>query len=382
MREQRKAVLLLTAALLLCASPARADAASALALAPGFHLLFGNLLIGLLEGALLAKLFRLPFGRAVRTMLAANYLSAGIALVLLVPAVRIAGGLELDRVPFYDRGHAIQLYFAYLFAGTFAATVLLEWPFCWRLLAERKRALRLSFAASLLAQSVSYVLLVPFYLSAFEVSVYHDWKLDPSLAFVARKDALVYFIGADDGNVYRIGADGTRRERVLVRSLLAPEQFLYFEPEAEAKTWELRVANYPAPANTSRLLSNLRGEAGHGKLGDSWGASGHALWATAVQFGVEGAASEEWSVWTEPKPSYGLYARNMRTQQRRHAGLETPFGAPMPENCTQLPGAQFVYQLGHDILIGDAATTHLGWLSRGRGPAVLLPSPAGRKAGN
>ena len=59
---------------------ARADAGTPLMWAGTFHLLFGNAIIGVAEGLLLAVLFRQKGAPCVPIMIAANYFSAWVGM--------------------------------------------------------------------------------------------------------------------------------------------------------------------------------------------------------------------------------------------------------------------------------------------------------------
>src|SRR5438094_158845 len=81
-----------------------ADSGTPLLWAGTLHLLLGNLLIGILEGRLLAWLYRLKAPRAIEIMIAANYVSmiAGILIknLFLEPVGRyLTGAALLDEVP-------------------------------------------------------------------------------------------------------------------------------------------------------------------------------------------------------------------------------------------------------------------------------------------
>src|SRR4051812_30634389 len=78
----RKGVLLL--ALLLVPATACADAGTPLMWANLFHLFFGNLLIGLFEGVLTARIFRTGYWPSIVFLTGANYVSAAAGKILIV----------------------------------------------------------------------------------------------------------------------------------------------------------------------------------------------------------------------------------------------------------------------------------------------------------
>lgn len=101
----------LIAALGLVPCVALADVGTSLVWATGFHMVFGNALLGLLEGWLLAKAFSLRRGRCVALMVLANYSSAwlGMFIVAILRAsqtVDIYNALRKRTISLWDREHA------------------------------------------------------------------------------------------------------------------------------------------------------------------------------------------------------------------------------------------------------------------------------------
>src|SRR6478672_6937275 len=81
----RRHILLSIAALWLAgANHASANVGTPLMWATMGHLFLGNALIGLLEGLLLGRLFKVPVRSAILTMIAANYLSAWVGMIGLM----------------------------------------------------------------------------------------------------------------------------------------------------------------------------------------------------------------------------------------------------------------------------------------------------------
>ncbi|MGP8019491.1 MAG: hypothetical protein ACLPRE_00620 [Limisphaerales bacterium] len=99
---------------------ARADAGTPLMWAGMLHLVFGNAIIGVFEGLILARFFKLRKAICILAMIPANYFSAWV------------GGLFLDYeittvLPFglYNAWHWIWM----MVLITFLMTLVLEWPF-------------------------------------------------------------------------------------------------------------------------------------------------------------------------------------------------------------------------------------------------------------
>jgi hypothetical protein len=107
-----------------------------------------TLLLGVLEGAVLARLFRLKLARCIGSMIPANFLTSWIGLSLL---------RMLPREAYPDAlGGAVLLV-----AVTFALTLVFEWPFVAFAVRGGPGWFRRSVKGSLIAQAASYgVLLV------------------------------------------------------------------------------------------------------------------------------------------------------------------------------------------------------------------------------
>ena len=132
------------AALLFVPSVAVADTFAPWA-SPHFWLI--TLLLGVLEGAILARLFGLTLARCVGLMIPANFLTTlvGLGFIMSLPS------FDLNR----ELGAALVLV-----ATTYGVTLLLEWPFVAACVRGSPGWLRRSVKGSLVAQTASYVVLV------------------------------------------------------------------------------------------------------------------------------------------------------------------------------------------------------------------------------
>lgn len=135
---------------------AYADAGISLVWAGVSHLVIGNLLIGILEGTLIAKIFKARLLKSILIMALANYISMFLGFV----GMGAVAGLGIGVAGTIN--HAV--FIVLLFLGTYGFSVLIEWPFCfWVLSRQQRRGIR-SLQASVLVQTVSYVILIIIYL--------------------------------------------------------------------------------------------------------------------------------------------------------------------------------------------------------------------------
>ena len=92
-KMKRNVPFLILLTLLAFSSVAQANTGTPLMWATTLHLLVGNLFIGIAEGWLLAKLFKLNRGKTIGLLIAANYVSAWVGNLLLA---RVDSVFSLD----------------------------------------------------------------------------------------------------------------------------------------------------------------------------------------------------------------------------------------------------------------------------------------------
>jgi hypothetical protein len=336
-----------------------------------FHLSLGNLVIGTVEGLLIARLFKVPRRRAVVWMIAANYFSAWVGFVLLD---QLMGAELLSLITIYNA--------AWFLAGagivTYLLTLLLEWPFIATILRQHPQWRASSFKASWLVQTASYSVLALVYLSASGVSILTQTKKDRHFDRWAHSSAWVYYIAVEDSRVYRIKVDGTNRERVV------SDEEVLFAHQTEPSGWALyvgkprdvKISKGERPDSSSKIADGLDGRV----LGEFdseiekqirvWERSGHR---STKAFDLRNEAEFDWEARTGYWPIEGLSYRDQATGQRKRIALETPFLQWQLGHATILPGDQMVFQLRHQICILDPATMRLGIIAFGRCPMVSVP---------
>lgn len=184
----------LVVVLLFCLpATALADAGTPLMWAGMLHLVFGNLLIGVLEGLLLAWLFRLGRWRCIPVMIVANYFSAWVGdLFLLGYALKSPSHLDL-----YNAWGWVWM----MVGITFVLTCVLEWPFVFFCLRKSDQRLKKSIWGNLVVQAVSYVLIFGWYWSASGRSLYTRTHIAKPVMFPAPTNSVLYYISTNN-NIY------------------------------------------------------------------------------------------------------------------------------------------------------------------------------------
>lgn len=116
------------------------------------NLLILNMAIGIFEGLFIAKVFKASILRSIWIMIAANYVSTVFGLI----GLGVLGGL-LSNGPIFQNEF---LFIGMIFVISYVITVIIEWPFCFRILAGQENRRIRSFKASIFVQTISYLILI------------------------------------------------------------------------------------------------------------------------------------------------------------------------------------------------------------------------------
>jgi len=359
-------IVLLIGCLFLCPAAVEANAGTPLMWLGAFHLVIGNAIIGIVEGLLIAVVFKVRKRRAVPIMILANYLStiAGGAGTLWLGAA-LAGQADL---------YLIAGVIAFLSVLAFAFSVILEWPFClWILRRSENRAAR-AWRASLLAQTVSYVfLLAPLYFLASGFSLVTQTTFDKTLSFSNTNNAWIYFIADEDCFLRKVRPNGQALQKIQVLDKkLCLQENRY--RKLIAKTDQLGAQSLWL---TSSFLSHE-----DIKVVDAIpdkipvdpkclkeGACAGQFWTSDLR----DVNARDWDVATGFWAIEGFHGENAKTGKKFHVALETPFVMWSISNATVLPDDQAIFQIGRNqIVLMDLNTRKIGLVARGFSPAVAV----------
>lgn len=338
-----------------------------------FHLLFGNALIGIFEGLLLARLFRVRRVRAILAMCLANYASMAIGVWGLgLKHVGFRSILDWDVSILNAKGVLlIALGICILLSAAF------EWPFCYFALRGRPRRLRDSVAGALAVQLASYAVLVPLYFMVSPVSVLTRLSVAPASQIAVGTTAAVYYIGRDDGDVHRVGLDGANERKIAQAGIHDRHANLYLAPAPEEAALDLGIRWGPAAAEARIVAAAaLPADARVGIEPMDQDSAGDGWYEFQRAVDLQPTSAPHWKVSTGGWAAEGLHATHDSTHQNVHVALETPFLSWFSTNASVLPGDLVVYQLGDQIVLLDLTARRIALLARGRSPLVVL-HPAG-----
>lgn len=333
----------------------------------GCHIVFFNIFIGIFEGLLISKLYKVKKGWTILVMIGANYFSA-CAGYFLMGWVRSLS----DDITVYNVGKWVL----FLWLVFFISTVLAEYPFIAFALRRTEKYLKKSLYASFLVQGISYLCLIPLYFLAGSHGLIFFTRSDPSLTFVNNPDAMVYFILEKDGSVYQMNLRDRKPELVFdaVRLTNKTDE-LYMEQKEGKDEWDLF-----AFANTHPVYNKEHGyyekdEGDHVLIRENICSTpnrtleenGCVVQTEYVDYRSEG--QKTWGIQLFAIQGHGLLINGVHFIP---VALDTPFISWVPSNVTVLPNNQIVFEMGRQICILDCETRKIGVLAKGRSPIVVL----------
>lgn len=343
------------AALMLVPSVARADLGTPLVWGMGFHLFLGNLLVGALEGAILASTFGLKLRRSIALLIGANYVSSWVGIWAIEKLAR-----WLDP----DLSNGLQAAFG-LIATTYVLTLVLEWPFVAVAVAGPPGWLRRSVKGSLIAQTASYVLIFGGYALVSATSLYTRFSVVPREQLSLPDGVQVFYFGAPDWGVYRL-ADRSAPTRVFewhsVNDVYNRDSLRFDQEPDDSLAWDL-VAVRGERGQAGSTVVAVAGVV-RSPRDSVWNSlqPGEPFRVPAI-----GAALESpWRFETSPWPSVGMWGRNRTTGQPLRLAFGTPVLGWSIWRAIHLPGDRILFALGRDqICLLDLPTRRVALLARG-----------------
>ena len=333
----------------------RADVGTPLMWAGILHLFIGNALIGLLEGYLISRLFRIPKMRTFSIMIPANYFSAWIGS-FFIDWIRNVISPDLN---------SFWRYFWLIALSTYFLTLILEWPFVALCFLKSSAWLIKSVKASFVVQSASYILLFAWYGYAGSPWISHNnIKIVPASEFSLPKEMSVYYISSRDGSVYRKSLK--RGTETKIAELHSPNEWnrLCIEPNPDdTNQWDLFVET--SPRDRSIVAQRIPIKAAPVSRNDS-------PFDEAASFG--NLTNSHWIVATRQwEGSLGCYDVRSRPYCREYIYFETVFCYWPARHPVYVSSDLVLFQLGPDqicIFSPDQYKIALLWHGRGAVPVI------------
>lgn len=328
------------------------------------HLVFGNAVIGVVEGLLLTWMFRSPRWGSIMLLIAANYASAWIGLFIL-DSLKSVPDVNLQTVKYWF------LIFCIL---AFLVTLLIEFPFYWLALRSSGNAVRRAFVATPLIHGISYALLFVWYWTASGTSMMTKLEVVSADVFKISHPYSIFFISCDGSQISRVDLDKSsppqlvveaaahhRNDRLFARRRNSGFDLYVFldagDPEKRAES--LVLADFAEKAPVDRLIAEGHSDKPKGSF---------------ANFGEVPtiAADSEWTFQTGFWPVEGISAENKKTEMKLSYALDTPFAEWPVRNATQISEDHVVAQIGDDqICLMHLESGKIALIARGKGPIVI-----------
>ncbi len=366
MGKSRCILVILVVALL--PATASGNAGTPLIWASMLHLVFGNAIIGLIEGLLLAAAFKTSKVKSILVLIAANYASAWAGGLFVSGPLASLPDITIET---------LRSWFLAFVVVAFVVTLVIEFPFFWFVLRSREHPFQRALVAAPAVHGVSYALLLVWYWMASGTSMMTAMKVVPPDAMAPMDSYVLYYLSRDGGEVMRMdsAARGSARPVAAVaaghpndRLFARPREdagfdlFVYLDPEDRGEVTEaLVIGDFSdfAPLDPAIAADASRDADG------SW-----------FNFGPvpRFAAESDWKFRTGFWPVEGFSGENKKTGKKVAFSLETPFAQWPVRNATHLAGDFLIAQLGDDqICLIHPESGRIALLARGKGPVVAKP---------
>jgi hypothetical protein len=337
---------------------ALADAGTPLMWLNFFHLVIGNALIGILEGFILTWIFKTNRARSIKIMILANYVSM------------ILGMVGIIFFNYYLRNiisiNNIKIFFFVFLIGSFIATIFIEWPFCFWIMKNYDNRRNQSFKASLILQSISYIVIMLLYFSTSRITLMTKVKVDNTLSFLKTTNAWVYYISPNDGTIYKIQADGTLKQKVVDTKINDPYARLFIRYE----DGKIKLGFYKIGERLNILVDNLSGYAlDTMDFDEKYFLGWHSH--TSADFRLDN--KQNWKVYTGNWAIEGMVGENEKKKEKMRLALETPFFIWPMKQASMLPEDQVICEIDYaQIALVDLNERKIGLITFGRSPVVVL----------
>jgi hypothetical protein len=320
--------LLLGIGIVLTTRPALANSWTPLVHTTYMHLFLGNLIIGYIEGSLLAKWFRLPRFQTVLTLILANYTSAWGGMLI---TVFIKSGITFLTI---ENIHIWQWIFAIFM---FLVTLLIEYPFFQISLRKQSEATVKTVKSLLVIHGISYLLLAAWYVAQSQTSMLTQLELVPVDTLDLPGQYQLYFKSPDGVQTMQSNLTGSNIKSISL---------------ADFQTQQLTIPKEPHSPDR-RLIRR-------GQFFD--------------QPILKLAEDSDWDFYIRYLQGRGIAGLRNRElgQLEFEFTLETPFAHWPVRHATHLPGDFVVFQLGDDqICILHPHDRLIALVTRGREPFVV-----------
>ncbi|MFN0135954.1 MAG: hypothetical protein ACKVS9_07520 [Phycisphaerae bacterium] len=355
------------------------------------HLVLINALIGVFEAWLIRRIFGGTRKTAALFLIAANYVSAFLPLVLF-------GYFARDARDWFDRAITIENALFVHFVGLAAiliVTLLLEFPFVYAAM-NQPRDMWHTCKANFVAQAVSFALLfVPYFLlSPFMLRPIGPVRVVPLADFQMQQEWWVYHVPLGERSVWRVRVDGTGCEKVADIAESGEIHSIIARQESPGAAWQLCRRDWRKDGASEVVIAAFATELpfhfAHREAGllrdrrtetrnSGWlfeyprelpRELGYPIWVSDYRTDESDAdaigVKSGWWAWE------GIELHRATDDRPRWYAIETPLQQSWAARyVTILPDETIVYQLGRQIVLLDPHGDRIALLALGEFPIVV-----------
>jgi hypothetical protein len=214
-----------------------ADVGTPLMWASFLYLAVGNLLIAMLEAAVLRFWFKAKGGAIFGWMVLANYVSSIAGLFLLVP-------VSLKVIEWF--GGPLPVYHVYRILAiltllSFVATLAIEFPFYWLALRRQIHGKGKLAIATAVPNIASYLALIGWFWLASAAPSAWGVSLVPQASMPPNPDIRVLYLSADGTKLMEVSLDGSPPKAIKELADACPYGKLGFTKSEPGGRWRLEV---------------------------------------------------------------------------------------------------------------------------------------------
>jgi hypothetical protein len=348
-------------AVILTPASALANAGTPLLWAGIFHLLLGNAIIGIGEGLLLFKLFKISRWQQL-LLIPANYLSAWVGLLLVnapymtsSPIIQTLSDITIEVLPFWFWA-AIFLFFG--------LTLILEYPFFWFALRYKESALKEALKVTVIINGISYLVLFGCYGAISSTSLLTQLQGVSPTQIQAPKGYDLYFITPDGKEVVKTDLLGMRKEQVKTVKSPQPLDKLLVRRNGQGRI-ELFIQSNDRGSQfrEETILPDVTAAV---PLPEQL--NGYPIDSRQIP---KLTSRTDWEYRTGFWAVEGIYGENKKQNLHFRFALETPLISWFPKNATHIDGDFVVFELNNNqICLLQPQERKIALISRGRSPVV------------
>ncbi|MEO8205756.1 MAG: hypothetical protein ABI615_06210, partial [Chthoniobacterales bacterium] len=235
-----------------------------------------------------------------------------------------------------------------------------------------------SVKASLVVQTISYVVMFSLYCLASGTAIYTRTHLSTPAEMDLPQSVVVYYINVKDGDVYRRPLVGGEAKKIFDLHSKDQNDRLLVKPSAAVNgTWDLVARLDDKDDRNPPLITVVPNMPVQAVLDTRATLNPPDYAGTWFNFGdapkLGDANDERWKFSTGFWSVEGLSVENIATGKKEQYSYETPFGNWTVRNAVHLPTNKVLFQLGHDqICAFDPVTRRIALLWHGRGPVPVI----------